>query len=301
MGRIKRQALMLAISVLVFIFAVSSLYAERTKEFESLLKRYQKQYDFMSTDDTVYTFESEFKFPEGYHRIDSTKMSAYANWISHFPLWHRWKPVGKWGGAKYYEADQISRAVHLPWINKSFKDYNIPIRLLAEFLLSQHREFDLKIIPKSGDTLTYEKWLNGKPAYTSRLKFFFKPAPKRDSSVKEYFQYLELCKQNTDYRSLTYNCDKVSENNLNPGDMLIAYDSTNRKGLVYIILNTLINKKKEKLYVVATGCPQACDFHIPLINKDRDYPWLTIEQVKNLVSGMPVSGFFRFKVIKKIK
>jgi|GEM_PF-5898985 len=46
MGRIKRQALILAISVLVFIFAVPSLIAERTKEFESLLKWYQKQYDF---------------------------------------------------------------------------------------------------------------------------------------------------------------------------------------------------------------------------------------------------------------
>jgi hypothetical protein len=58
----------------------------------------------------------------------------------------------------------------------------------------------------------------------------------------------------------------------------------------------LVNEDGEKLFAVATGCPEACDFHVPLLNNNRDYPWITSKRIKALGADMPHSGYFRFRV-----
>lgn len=295
MARFKSIRL-IAVSLITVICFFATLSAEKTEEFERLFEWYQKSYNFISMADTIFTFESEFDFPRGYRRLDSTRLSPYSGWISHFPLWHRWKPVGIWKGYKYYEADEISRVVHLPWKSYTFIDCTIPVRILGEFLYSQNKEFDLKIIPRNGEVLTYDKWLNGKPAYAVGKKLFFRPSEKRDTSVFEYYRYLDLCMQNVNYKSLADNCDLVNEKDLTPGDLMIAYDESGKKGYAYVILNMLVNEREDRLYIVATGCNEACDFHIPLINSDRDFPWLTLEKIKGLAENMAFSGFFRFKI-----
>ncbi|MFQ5452748.1 MAG: DUF4846 domain-containing protein [Candidatus Zixiibacteriota bacterium] len=301
MGRIKKVIPALFVLNLILFFLVSSLLAEKTEEFEKLLEWYHKQYSFISMKDTIFTFESEFDFPDGYHRVDSTKLSSYANWISHFPLWHRWKAVGSWNGTNKYEKNEISRAVHLPWKGSTFVDFTIPIRILGEYLHSQNMEYNLSIIPKKGETFTYEKWLNSKLSYAVGKRVIFKPSEKRDSSVYEFYRLINFCMQNTNYKSLAENCDPIPESNLAPGDMYIAHDSSGRKGQVLIILNMIVNENDERFYIIATGCEKACDFHIPLIKGDRDYPWMTIENIKEFKPNMTISGFFRFKSINNLE
>ena len=70
---------------------------------ETLRDWYLKHYDFFSIKDTVFTFETEFEMPDGYRRPDSADLTPFQNWVSHFPLWHRWKPVGNWRGGKAFE------------------------------------------------------------------------------------------------------------------------------------------------------------------------------------------------------
>ena len=169
------------------------------KQPHSLYEWYQKHYDFIGMKDTIFTFETECEMPEGYRRPDSADLTPFQNWVSHFPLWHRWKPVGIWKGGKAYEADEISRAVHLPWQGRYFKDFAIPLRILAEFLRYQHCEFDLSVIPILGDTLRYEDWLKGEPAYTGRGEVFFKPSKRREHDPSEFYRFLALCLRNTSY------------------------------------------------------------------------------------------------------
>ncbi len=263
---------------------------------ETLRDWYIKHYDFYSMKDTVYTFETEFEFPDGYKRLDSADLTPFQNWISHFPLWHQWKPVGMWRGNKVFEADQVSRAVHLPWKGIVFRDYAIPLRILAEFLRYQHCEFDLHVIPKLGDTLRYEDWLKGKPFSSSGGEVFFKPSEQREHDPYEYYSFLNLCMRSTSYPSLAENCDSITENEVAPGDLFIAHDEKGKTGSVYVILNMLVNNTGEKLFAVATGCPEACDFHIPLFNNNRDYPWITSKRIKALGKDIPHSGYFRFRV-----
>jgi hypothetical protein len=261
----------------------------------SLYEWYRQRYDFISMKDTVFTFESEFKLPPGYLRPDSAELSPFQYWVSRFPLWHRWKPVGVWKGGKAYEKDEVARVVHLPWRGPNYRDCAIPVRILAEFLHYRQREFDLWVIPHLGDTLRYRDWLNGKAYYGGRGEVFIRPGESREPSKEEYYRFLDLCLKNTSYRSLAANCDSIAPDQVAPGDLFIAYDKTGRKGRAYMILNMVNNNKGEKLYAVATGCPEACDFHIPLLNEDRDYPWVTLDRIKSLGDGFPYAGFFRFK------
>ncbi|MFQ6008540.1 MAG: DUF4846 domain-containing protein [Candidatus Zixiibacteriota bacterium] len=262
----------------------------------NLVDWYRQHYDFISLEDTIFTFESEFEIPEGYRRPDSAELSLFQNWVSHFPLWHRWKPVGIWKGGKAYERDQISRVVHLPWKGRNFRDCAIPLRILAEFLRYRQREFEMQIIPRLGDTLRYEEWLRSKAVYGGRGEVLIQPDDPREPSPYEYYRFLDFGMKNTTYKSLAANCDSIPESLAAPGDLFVAHNEDATTGCAYVIMNMLVNDANEKLYVVATGCPEACDFHIPLFNENRHNPWITIEHIRILAADLPYAGFFRFKV-----
>jgi hypothetical protein len=247
-------------------------------------------------EDTIFTFESEFVMPQGYRRPDSTELTTFQNWIAHFPLWHRFKPVGMWKGTKTFESDRISRAVHLPWKGRNFRDCAIPLRILAEFLRYQQREFDLQVIPPFGDTLRYKDWPSSKVVYGGRGEVMVRPGEPKDTSVYEYYRFLDLCMKNTTYRGLAANCDSLSLIDIAPGDLFIAHDETGLTGLTYMVVNRIVDAAGNKLYVVATGCPEACDFHIPLFNENRDNPWITAQSIQSLAEKLPYAGFFRLKV-----
>jgi len=286
----------ISLTLCLFLTFLAGAYCQEEQDSGSLRDWYLERYDFFSIKDTVFTFETEFEIPEGYRRPDSTSLSPFQNWVSHFPLWHRWKPIGMWKGRKVFEADEVSRAVHLPWKGRFFKDYTIPLRILAEFLHYQHCEFELFVIPILGDTLWYEDWLKGEPYSTGRGEVFIKPTEEREHDPYEYYRFLAFCMRNTSYRSLAENCDSVAEGEVAPGDLFIAHDEKGRTGCVYVVVHMLVNDASERLYAVATGCSEACDFHIPLFNNNRNYPWVNLERIKALGSDQPYSGFFRFRI-----
>jgi len=223
-------------------------------------------------------------------------MTPFQNWMTHFPLWHRWKPIGMWKGKKLYEADYVARAVHLPWKGRNFRDYAIPIRILAEYLHTLDREYDLKLLPNLGDTLTYESWLKGELRYTRHGEAFFEPTGDREPSLEEYYGFMLINMSVASYTSLTANSDSIDASELAPGDMLVAHDDLGRMGATYIVLRMLVNADGDKLYAVATGEYEACDFYIPLLTGDRIRPWVDVTRIKALSGSYPHWGFFRFRI-----
>jgi len=257
---------------------------------------YVKHYDFFTIPDTFYTYEGEFIFPEGFHRPDSSSLTPFQFWMSHFPTWHSGKSVGAWGGSRYRVPDSISRVVHFPWHTRGFNDCGIPIRLMGEFLRYQHREFDLEIIPKNGVTITYEEFLKGKPVYNNRGALRFNPDEQRDTSITEYNRSVYLGMHNTNYRSLTANCDSIAPAELAPGDLYVGHDEKSKEGFTYVIMNMLVNDEGKKIYTFATGCARTCDFHVPLVSEDRRNPWLTVEEIIEFAPDFEHTGFFRLPI-----
>jgi len=286
----------LAVFVLGSLIMSQFSNAQKPVDTLGINYRYKQHYDFITMPDTIYTFQTEFILPEGYHHPDSSELTPFQNYVANFPLWHRFMPVGSFKGVRVFENDQISRAVHLPYNGPAYTDRATPIRILAEFLHDQHRELDLVVVPNAGDTMKYTTWLKSSIVYGPKMAVKFEPAEPKDTTLKEYYTFMRFCLENTSYQSLAYNCDTIAADKLRPGDLFVAHDDSGTKGAVSVVMHMLEKSKKEKLYAVATGCEEACDFHIPLFNNDRRNPWITAAQIMELGKEYPHRGFLRLKI-----
>ncbi len=267
----------------------------QTDPGELLAAANAEKYPFFTMKDTAFTFEGEFDFPEGYRIPDSAELTPYQSWISGFPIWHKYKPVGIWKGDKAFESHEVSRVVHMPWKGPSFTDVGFPLYILAEYLRHSHREYDFAISPYDGALFDYSTWLQSKETLSGLGKVMLRPAEPRDSSAHEYFRLLNVLMKQSTYQTLASNLDSLPTADIAPGDVIIGHDERGKTGGVYFVLNMIVNDRGEQLYCVATGCPVACDFHIPLVNLDRNDPWISRERMLALVSEYPFYGSFRWR------
>ncbi len=276
--------------------AVSLVAAEPEEDTTGINYRYRQNYDFITMEDTIFTFDSEFVLPEGYQHADSSELSPFQNYVANFPLWHQFLPIGNWKGAKEFDKTEISRPVHLPYRGLAFTRIGIPIRILAEYLHDNNRELEFEIAPINGERLKYSKWLFNEVVYGPRKAVQYREVPPRDTSLSTYYTFMKTAMHSSNFESLTYNCDSVALSKPMPGDIFVAYNENSTKGEVFVVLHMLVGKKKDNLYVVATGCKKPCDFHIPLFNGDRNNPWLTADQIYELGQDYPNRGFYRLKI-----
>lgn len=262
-----------------------------------LVEQYRQRYHFFEMKDTVYTIEHEFTLPEGFSYPADNKLSEYAAWIAHFPIWHKTKQIGSWEGGTAMPYDSVSRVIHLPWRGPAYTDIGFMVRVPFEYYITKGMENKMIYQPTTGDSCSYPQYLKSKLVYNSRGAVVWQPAPERPASTEEFYKFLYQCQTNTTYAGLIRNCEKVAPADVRPGDMFIAHDQNGRTGVVYLMLNMIENKSGEKRYAAATGCKNACDFHIALLNNDRNAPWVPIKTIEaQAPEGSIVSGFYRFKL-----
>ena len=286
-------ALLLAVTVAANVAAQK----EQVGKPQRPIDWYLQQYPFIQYKGIVFSFENQFDWPGGFSRIDSAKLTPFQFWVSNLPLWFKERPVGSLKHGEVYKADSVSRVVHLPWRALDFSDRIIPLQLMADYLFIKGMDDQMNTITPSGDTLTFDRFLSGTVTYGSRGEIHWTLSPRRAPSEDEYDRYFALIVSNTDYRSLLRNCEPVADSALLPGDIYVNCDSNGVKGRVAITLVTIQNANGNRLYIFGTGCPDECDFHIPLFNNRRDYPWTTADEVAKLM-GPPkgISGFYRIKL-----
>ncbi|MCB2230849.1 hypothetical protein KQH82_09065 [bacterium] len=285
---------------LVILFLVSCVVASGSVladvRSEGDIDYYLAHYPYVEFRGKVYTVESEFTIPAGYSRIDSSALSPYQYWVSYLPLWHSQRPAAKINGVMF-EADSISRSVHLPWRTSRFFDYAIPVQLLVEYGVASGHLKSFEWWPIEGDTVTWDRFLNNKAVTNRGRSMKFLPAEKRDSTSREIDAFVDLCARWTDYQTLADNCVELDDDEPPmPGDLFIARDSSRQSGVVYVVLTAIVNGDGDYLYTVGTGCPDKCDFHIPLFGDSRERPWVGRERIEQLGAGRPFSGFYRPRV-----
>lgn len=277
------------VGLLSLLMMASIASAQEARPFEF----YAENYPYMQHRARTFTFESEFTWPEGYRRVDSASLTSFQFWMSHLPLWYKSRPVARVSGVEL-EAERMSCGIHLPWRTVRFHDYTIPIQLLLEYHLMRGDTADFKWRPTEGDTITLENFLSGTPiAYRGR-ELRFQEAEPRPVTDKEIDAMMDLCAKWSNYGTLAANAVPVDSTDIKPGDLLIAQAEVPTKGRAWIILADLVNDAGEHLYLVGTGCQHECDFHIPLFNDNKDYPWLTKDQLMALAVDFPKVGFYRF-------
>lgn len=257
---------------------------------------YRKQYPYMIMVDSVFSAESEFDWPKGFARIAEKKLTKYQNWVAHLPLWHSQRGVGTLFSNFKFRPNEVARPVHLTRWKTRFSDKTIAIHLWAEYLEMKKQPDKFKIAPTVGDTLTYEDFLSGSLAYGSRGQVMYTKTDKRDASHDEFASFMELCDQQITYRGLSEHCLTVAKDSLLPGDMYITFDETGIKGKVIFLLTGIVDASGNKLFLIGEGCDKECDFFIPLLNGDKSYPWISVDQIAALYPPMAHTGYFRPKM-----
>ncbi len=258
---------------------------------------YRSRYLYMGDWGKAFTVESEFMWPAGATRPDSSTLTPFQFWVSHMPLWHYGRGASSVRKGAVYAPNQISRAVRFPWRSSELSDRAIPLQILAEFLLMQNRRTAFRPITKAGDTLDYARFLKSSFAYGPRENIVFQNASVRPDSIAEFNSFFNLCAVNSTYRSLTQNADSIPLESLMPGDLIVAQNESGTKGSAHVVLVRLNRSNGESYFLIATGCEFACDFHIPLFNAGRrEFPWLTLDQLSALGAEYPKRGAYRLRV-----
>ncbi|MEK7774516.1 MAG: DUF4846 domain-containing protein [Candidatus Zixiibacteriota bacterium] len=292
------------ILAVLLIFVAGSAFAttpDSLSPIQKLREVYKVTYPFFEMADTLYLPQTELQLIEGYHWPDSSRLTPIQNWMNHFPIWHQYKNVGIWNGEIAKKFDQITRCIHLPWNGPAYKDIAFPWRIAMEYLRYRQAESLFTFIPNAGATVSYSEFLNHKVAYGPRYDLKLLPDSTRAASVEEFYKCFGVAITNMNYKTLIANCDSVAVGSIGPGDLFVATDSTGCKGVAYVVMFTIENKKKERLFAVATGGEVSSDFHIPLFNKDRNRPWLSPEQIRALTpEGSIQAGFYRFSFLNNL-
>lgn len=290
----------LIILTVAFTFTFAALSsAERTKEFEKQFKKQKETYRFSPKVDTMFTVEGEFPLPTGYQwgRID--KMNDYQKYVANLPIWHSSMYAIDWYKEIVFNSDELSRVVHITWNGGQYREIAFPVRILSEYLLYKNKKDKFESYPVNGESINYNKWLKGKPLYNSRMELFFQEEPnKKEDNEKEYFTMVNFALNSLNFKSLITASEPVQTKELMPGDFFLATNSKFKDGVMYFVMHYIVGEDGKKKYVVATGCPKACDFHIPLFNNDKNNPFITIDQIENLAGKFPNYGFYRFKAVK---
>ncbi len=283
------------IVMLILLVLVGSAAGQDPTAKDSLIGWYSQHYPFLNMTDSVFTFSSEFTLPDGYQSLDSAKMTDFQQWVSNFPLWHRWKSVGAQTNGNLIGYDSISRVVHLPWGGLRNHDFAVPVRILAEWLHYQKREMSLAVLPTKGELLSYGDFLGGDLLLNRLGEPFFQPGETKEASNAHYYRFISTCMDYLSYKGIVRNCDSLKVEALRPGDLFVAHDQKGRKGRAYVVMHVVENDAGQSLYAVATTCSRSCDFHIPKLTDDRDQPWISREQIADLGADFARSGFFRLR------
>ena len=276
--------------------AITAADKKADQKRQKWLKQYLKQYPYLDTLGPINTFESEFTWPEGFHRLDPKKLTPFQNWVSNIPMWDDGKSVYAINTGTVLKREKISRSIRYPWRTAQFRDCIIPLQLLADYKYWTNRPQDLAYVTKVGDTVTYGKFLENEISYTPRFRIKYTPTEKREPSEKEFIAYFDLCAFNSDYASLEKQCSPVTDFDFRPGDIYLGRDTVGRSGKVFVILVVATDGKQDYRYIVGAGCNEPCDFYVPLFHDNRSDPWLTLDELKALVTGYPVIGFHRPRV-----
>jgi len=234
--------------------------------------------------------------PEGFDRYPIKKMDMFQTWITNLPLCPAGRRVARWDNQAIMSADSVTAVIDFGVATSNQRDADIPLQLMAEFLRASNKLGDFPIILNQGDTVTFDKWLNGEYYYNSAQQLAHRDGPKREASDQEYHRYLQFVITQNDNKSLRRNLVPITESEIAPGAIYIQFqkDAPDSTGHAAVILDVCANKKGETLYLAGWGGNPAHAFIVA-----RPWPitkriWFNLAELKQQLKEYGDGSFFRF-------
>ncbi len=190
--------------------------------------------------------------PEGYQRI-TLETGSFGEWLRRFPL-KKNKTVYKFDGSRKQNQNAQFAVMDISIGKKDLQQCaDAVMRLRAEYLYGQKRYSEISFSDNNGKK------------YNSLLT----------TNRKEFDSYLEKVFSWCGTLSLEKQLKKVNDlSGILPGDVLIKGGSP---GHAAIVMDVAINRKGEKIYLLANSYMPAQDIHIVINPRVADLsPWYSV-------------------------
>lgn len=227
--------------------------AEKEIEPESELDRGESLIDT-----TGRTVAERFRPPEGFKRTEE-ETGSFGDYLRKLPL----KPHGS--KVKYYDGRTKSGGSYLAVLDMDTGERDLQqcadsvIRLRAEYLYGKKLYESIHFNFTSGFRADYTRWMKGYRIVLRDSNAVWMKKAEYSGSYESFRSYLEIVYAYAGTLSLSKELRSVPLEDLKAGDIFIKGGSP---GHAVIAVDTAVNSKGEKLFMLAQGYMPAQDMHI---------------------------------------
>ena len=236
--------------------------------------------------------------PKGYNRAPEEKLNDFQYWIVNLPMLLPEYPVTTYEGQKLFGADSTNGIINFDVSTPQQRNADIPIQLVAVYLLIKDSLGDHPFIVRDNDTITYGKFLSGNYILDSHRKMKYVPGEKRDSSNVEFSRFLQLTMGYTNNRTLLNNLEPIEEKDIAPGTFYVQFQNPppDTIGHTAVILDVCYGPKGDKKVLAGWGGDPAHLFYVARPLPPSEKQWFSIPELKKFLAEYGEGKFYRFKM-----
>lgn len=214
--------------------------------------------------------------PDGYKRV-VYKDGSFQEYLRHYQL----KPYGSkiinYDDSEYFAQDWHEAILEIPVPSNGLQQCaDALMRIRSEYLWKQNRKDEIGFNFTSGHYCSWSRYAQGYRPKIKGNKVTFHKTARANHSKTNFYKYLNLIYTYAGTLSMHSELPKVSIRDIRIGDMLVKPGSP---GHIEIVVDEIINKKGDKMYLLAQGNTPAQN--VCLLKNFEDIaisPWYKFEE-----------------------
>ena len=288
MAKQKSRKTVILIIFLILIAAVLAVVYIRVnptgKAAELTIVQAEKKYEINSIDPEGTTLQTRILPPEGYNRVD-VEEGSFAAYLRDYPLYPDGTALPVFDG-RTKESPYTAAIFDISVGDEGYQQCaDSIIRLYSDHCFENGNFDDISFQLSNGDVCDYNRWRKGRRILALGDFSCEIPAALPDDSEQQYRNYLKLVMRYAGTLSLLDESKVISVDELRTGDIIC------NKTHVVMVLDTAVNDKGEKCYLLGQSFIPAVCFHV-VNNMDGDSsPWFTEAELRQETFGV---GGFKF-------
>lgn len=296
MAKTKSKKIWLLIIVLIMIAALIVAVFIRVnpkwKAAELTIVQAEKKYTINSIDPDGTTLQTRILPPEGYTRVPVDK-GSFAEYLRDYPLYPDGTALPVFDG-RTKESPYTAAVFDISVGDEGYQQCaDSIIRLYSDYCYENENFDDISFQLSNGKVCDYNRWRKGRRVLALADFSCELPAALPDDSEQQYRNYLKLVMRYAGTLSLLDESEVISPDEMRTGDIIC------NKTHVVMVIDTAVNEKGEKCYLLGQSFIPAVCFHA-VNNIDGDSPWFTEEYLKQ--EDFKVGGFsFKREDIRRWK
>ena len=221
--------------------------------------------------------------PPGYARVEETK-GSFAYYLRNLKLKPDGTVVHFYDGRVKKNNDVYVAVIDMAIGHTDLQQCaDVIMHLRAEYLYAQHQEDKIHFTFLGGFRADYAKWRDGYRIAAEGGRYRWVKSSASDNSYEGFCSYMDMIYHRCGSLSLSKELTDVEYRDIKPGDVLIMGGSP---GHAELVLDVAMNKKGEKIYLLAQGYMPAQDMQVVTNPEDNTIsPWyLMNEHTTNIIT-----------------